>query len=60
MWPTRRRLRPIGNGHPLAAVITPRAIAEAFDNGRTNAELFLAALDRALEEALGQKPAFTG
>ncbi|MGE5462361.1 MAG: aminotransferase class III-fold pyridoxal phosphate-dependent enzyme, partial [Syntrophothermus sp.] len=25
--------KPIGNGHPLAAVITRRAIAEAFDNG---------------------------
>jgi 4-aminobutyrate aminotransferase-like enzyme len=25
--------KPIGNGHPLAAVITTRAIADAFDNG---------------------------
>ena len=25
--------KPIGNGHPLAAVITTRAIAESFDNG---------------------------
>jgi 4-aminobutyrate aminotransferase-like enzyme/Ser/Thr protein kinase RdoA (MazF antagonist) len=25
--------KPIGNGHPLAAVVTTRAIAEAFDNG---------------------------
>ena len=25
--------KPIGNGHPLAAVITTREIAEAFDNG---------------------------
>jgi 4-aminobutyrate aminotransferase-like enzyme len=25
--------KPIGNGHPLAAVITRREIAEAFDNG---------------------------
>ncbi|MCB9892434.1 MAG: aminotransferase class III-fold pyridoxal phosphate-dependent enzyme [Planctomycetes bacterium] len=25
--------KPIGNGHPLAAVITTRRIAEAFDNG---------------------------
>ena len=25
--------KPLGNGHPLAAVITTRAIAEAFDNG---------------------------
>ena len=25
--------KPIGNGHPIAAVITTRAIADAFDNG---------------------------
>ena len=25
--------KPIGNGHPLAAVVTRRAIADAFDNG---------------------------
>ncbi len=25
--------KPIGNGHPLAAVVTTRAIADAFDNG---------------------------
>ncbi|RMG84390.1 MAG: aminotransferase class III-fold pyridoxal phosphate-dependent enzyme [Bacteroidetes bacterium] len=25
--------KPIGNGHPLGAVITTRAVAEAFDNG---------------------------
>lgn len=25
--------KPIGNGHPLGAVVTTRAIAEAFDNG---------------------------
>ena len=25
--------KPLGNGHPLAAVVTTRAIAEAFDNG---------------------------
>jgi 4-aminobutyrate aminotransferase-like enzyme len=25
--------KPIGNGHPMAAVVTTRAIAEAFDNG---------------------------
>ncbi len=25
--------KPIGNGHPLAAVVTTRAIAESFDNG---------------------------
>ena len=25
--------KPIGNGHPMAAVITTRAIADAFDNG---------------------------
>lgn len=27
--------KPIGNGHPMAAVVTTRAIAEAFDNGIT-------------------------
>ena len=25
--------KPIGNGHPIGAVITTRAIAESFDNG---------------------------
>jgi 4-aminobutyrate aminotransferase-like enzyme/Ser/Thr protein kinase RdoA (MazF antagonist) len=25
--------KPIGNGHPLAAVVTTRAVADAFDNG---------------------------
>ena len=25
--------KPVGNGHPLAAVVTTRAIADAFDNG---------------------------
>ena len=25
--------KPIGNGHPLGAVVTTRAIAESFDNG---------------------------
>ncbi|MGK0220601.1 MAG: 4-aminobutyrate aminotransferase-like enzyme/Ser/Thr protein kinase RdoA (MazF antagonist) [Planctomycetota bacterium] len=25
--------KPIGNGHPMAAVVTTRALAEAFDNG---------------------------
>lgn len=25
--------KPIGNGHPMAAVITTREIADAFDNG---------------------------
>src|SRR5437764_13399673 len=25
--------KPLGNGHPMAAVVTTRAIAEAFDNG---------------------------
>jgi 4-aminobutyrate aminotransferase-like enzyme len=25
--------KPLGNGHPLAAVVTTRAIADAFDNG---------------------------
>ena len=25
--------KPIGNGHPMGAVVTTRAIAEAFDNG---------------------------
>jgi 4-aminobutyrate aminotransferase-like enzyme/Ser/Thr protein kinase RdoA (MazF antagonist) len=25
--------KPLGNGHPLAAVVTTRAVAEAFDNG---------------------------
>src|SRR5262249_57225153 len=25
--------KPLGNGHPLAAVVTTRAVADAFDNG---------------------------
>ena len=25
--------KPLGNGHPIGAVVTTRAIAEAFDNG---------------------------
>lgn len=54
--------KPIGNGHPLAALITTRAIADSFDNGMEFFSTFggnpvscavgLAVLDVVQEEAL--------
>ncbi|HEX8726663.1 MAG TPA: aminotransferase class III-fold pyridoxal phosphate-dependent enzyme [Gemmatimonadaceae bacterium] len=54
--------KPLGNGHPLAAVVTSRAIADAFDNGMEYFSTFggntvscavgLAVLDVMRDEAL--------
>ncbi len=54
--------KPLGNGHPLAAVVTTRAIADAFDNGMEFFSTFggntvscavgLAVLDVVRDEAL--------
>ncbi|MCK5406087.1 MAG: aminotransferase class III-fold pyridoxal phosphate-dependent enzyme, partial [Candidatus Krumholzibacteria bacterium] len=57
--------KPIGNGHPLAAVITTREIAESFDNGMEFFSTFggnpvacaagLAVLDVVEEEGLQER-----
>jgi len=62
--------KPIGNGHPLAAVVTTRAIAEAFDNGMeyfntcggnpVSCAVGLAVLDVIEEEGLQEKALATG
>lgn len=62
--------KPIGNGHPLAAVATTRAIAEAFDNGMEYFNTFggnpvscavgSAVLDVIEDEALQQRAARLG
>jgi 4-aminobutyrate aminotransferase-like enzyme/Ser/Thr protein kinase RdoA (MazF antagonist) len=62
--------KPIGNGHPLAAVITRRQIADAFDNGMEYFTTFggnpvscavgLAVLDVLQEEALQAHAARVG
>jgi 4-aminobutyrate aminotransferase-like enzyme len=54
--------KPIGNGHPLAAVVTTRGIADSFDTGMeffstfggntVSCEVGLAVLDTVLEEEL--------
>jgi 4-aminobutyrate aminotransferase-like enzyme len=62
--------KPIGNGHPLGAVVTTRAIAEAFDNGMeyfntfggnpVSAAIGLAVLDVIEEEGLREHARVTG
>jgi 4-aminobutyrate aminotransferase-like enzyme len=62
--------KPIGNGHPLGAVVTTRAIAEAFDNGMeyfntfggnpVSAAIGLAVLDVIEEEGLQEHARVTG
>ena len=62
--------KPIGNGHPLGAVVTTRAIADAFDNGMeyfntfggnpVSAAIGLAVLDVAAEEELQEHARVTG
>ncbi len=62
--------KPLGNGHPLAAVATTRAIAEAFDNGMeyfntfggnpVSAAIGLAVLDVIVEERLRERAAANG
>jgi 4-aminobutyrate aminotransferase-like enzyme len=62
--------KPIGNGHPLAAVVTTRAIAEAFDNGMEYFNTFggnpvscavgLAVLDVIEEEGLQEHARIVG
>ncbi len=62
--------KPIGNGHPMGAVVTTRAIADAFANGMEYFNTFggnpvscavgLAVLDVIAEEQLQQKAASTG
>ena len=62
--------KPIGNGHPLGAVVTTRAIAEAFDNGMeyfntfggnpVSAAIGLAVLDVVEEEGLQEHARVTG
>ena len=62
--------KPIGNGHPMAAVVTTRAIAEAFDPGMEYFNTFggnpvscaigLAVLDVLEEEGLRDQAAATG
>ena len=62
--------KPIGNGHPLAAVVTTREIADAFDNGMEFFATFggnpvscavgLAVLDVLLDEALPERAARVG
>lgn len=62
--------KPLGNGHPLAAVLTRRAIAEAFDNGMEFFATFggntvscaagLAVLEVLEQEALPQNAAGVG
>ena len=62
--------KPIGNGHPLGAVVTTRAIADAFDNGMeyfntfggnpVSAAIGLAVLDVIEEEGLQEHARVTG
>ena len=62
--------KPIGNGHPLGAVVTTRAIADAFDNGMEYFSTFggnpvscacgLAVLDVIEEEALQERSRVLG
>jgi 4-aminobutyrate aminotransferase-like enzyme len=62
--------KPIGNGHPLGAVVTTRAIAEAFANGMeyfntfggnpVSAAIGLAVLDVIEDEALQEHARVTG
>jgi 4-aminobutyrate aminotransferase-like enzyme len=62
--------KPIGNGHPLGAVVTTRAIAEAFDNGMeyfntfggnpVSAAIGLAVLDVIADEGLQEHARSTG
>ena len=62
--------KPIGNGHPLGAVVTTRAIAQAFDNGMeffstfggnpVSAAIGLAVLDVLEEEGLQAHAARVG
>jgi 4-aminobutyrate aminotransferase-like enzyme len=62
--------KPIGNGHPLGAVVTTRAIAEAFANGMeyfntfggnpVSAAIGLAVLDVIEEEGLQEHARVTG
>ncbi|MEE2907214.1 MAG: aminotransferase class III-fold pyridoxal phosphate-dependent enzyme [Planctomycetota bacterium] len=62
--------KPIGNGHPLGAVVTTRAIAEAFDNGMEFFSTFggnpvscacgLAVLDVIEEEGLQERARVLG
>jgi len=62
--------KPIGNGHPMGAVITTRAIAEAFNNGMeffstfggnpVSAAIGLAVLEVIHEEGLQLKALETG
>jgi len=62
--------KPIGNGHPLGAVVTTRAIADAFANGMeyfntfggnpVSAAIGLAVLDVVEEEGLRERARVTG
>jgi 4-aminobutyrate aminotransferase-like enzyme len=62
--------KPIGNGHPLGAVVTTRAIADAFDNGMeyfntfggnpVSAAIGLAVLDVIADERLQDHARVTG
>jgi 4-aminobutyrate aminotransferase-like enzyme len=62
--------KPIGNGHPLGAVVTTRAIADAFANGMeyfntfggnpVSAAIGLAVLDVIAEEGLQEHARLTG
>ncbi|MDX1578938.1 MAG: aminotransferase class III-fold pyridoxal phosphate-dependent enzyme, partial [Gemmatimonadota bacterium] len=62
--------KPIGNGHPLAAVVTTRAIADSFDNGMeffstfggnpVSCEIGLAVLDVIERERLQENAARVG
>ncbi len=62
--------KPIGNGHPLAAVVTTREIAESFDNGMEYFNTFggnpvscavgLAVLDVLRDEGLQEHARITG
>jgi len=62
--------KPIGNGHPLGAVVTTRAIADAFNNGMeyfntfggnpVSAAIGLAVLDVIAEEGLQEHARTTG
>lgn len=62
--------KPIGNGHPLGAVVTTRAIADAFNNGMeyfntfggnpVSAAIGLAVLDVIEDEGLQERARVTG
>ncbi len=62
--------KPIGNGHPLGAVVTTRAIADAFNNGMeyfntfggnpVSAAIGLAVLDVIVDEGLHEHARVTG